>query len=145
MTILIVGKFHFLVGYPFKVAVFQVIGYINAYDKISNLISMLSTYDIYTIEIFLAGATCNSIIKFFSVIDLSTSIFLAEYEPADKTKKEPQETEDVSMASENKDVEMEDISNHCRAEGCIRFEVKSVSKIKDTALSDPVIIRNLPW
>lgn len=65
-----------------------------------------------------------------------------EHDPADKKK---EEVEDVSMTSENKDVEMEDISNHCRAEGCIRFEVKSVSKVKDTALSDPVIIRNLPW
>ncbi|XP_065658399.1 ubiquitin carboxyl-terminal hydrolase 7 isoform X4 [Hydra vulgaris] len=43
-----------------------------------------------------------------------------------------------------KDVEMAD-EDHCRAEGLITFEVHNVSKIKETVLSEPVIIRNLPW
>lgn len=55
------------------------------------------------------------------------------------------ETLDKEDAKNGKDVEMEDIEDHCRAEGHIKFEVKNVSKIKDTVLSDPVIIRNLPW
>ena len=45
----------------------------------------------------------------------------------------------------NKDVEMTEDEDHCRAEGLIRFEVHNVSKIKETVLSEPEMIRNLPW
>lgn len=62
-----------------------------------------------------------------------------------KADKEPSENEDKSPENESKDVEMDDINNHCRAEGWITFELKNVSKVKDSALSEPVIIRNLPW
>ena len=49
-------------------------------------------------------------------------------------------------AEETKDVEMEEtMEDNCRAEGQCTFEVKNVSKIKDTVLSEPVMIRNLPW
>lgn len=49
-------------------------------------------------------------------------------------------------AEEPKDAEMEEtIEDNCRAEGNCTFEVKNVSKIKDTVLSEPVMIRNLPW
>ena len=59
---------------------------------------------------------------------------------------EPTENEDTSLENnESKDVEMDDVNNHCRAEGVIYFEIKNVSKIKETALSESVIIRNLPW
>ena len=48
-------------------------------------------------------------------------------------------------AEESKDVEMEEVDDHCRAEGVIKFEVNNVSKIKETVLSEAVMIRNLPW
>jgi len=45
-----------------------------------------------------------------------------------------------------KDVEMiEEVDDNCRAEGSILFEVNNVSKIKETVLSEAVMIRNLPW
>jgi len=66
--------------------------------------------------------------------------FLAEQDPSIK----PTESSETKTTQEN-DIEMEDINNHCRAEGYIRFEVKNVSKVKDSVLSDPVTIRNLPW
>ena len=40
---------------------------------------------------------------------------------------------------------LEEVDNLCKAEGLIRFEVHNFSKIKDTVLSDPVMIGNLPW
>lgn len=50
-----------------------------------------------------------------------------------------------SASSNDASAMEEDLHDHCRAEGSITFDVKNVSKIKDTALSDPVLIRNLPW
>ena len=44
---------------------------------------------------------------------------------------------------ETNDVDMED--GPSRAEGILRFEVQSFSKLKDTVYSDPVMIRNLQW
>lgn len=32
-----------------------------------------------------------------------------------------------------------------RPEGVVRFVVKDFSRLKETVLSDPVLIRNLPW
>jgi len=76
-------------------------------------------------------------------------------EERNETTQVMQDTEDVvaeslpspiETAEETKDVEMEEtFEDHCRAEGTVGFEVKNVSKIKDTVLSEPVMIRNLPW
>lgn len=41
------------------------------------------------------------------------------------------------------DVQMED--GPSRPEGALRFEVQNFSKIKETVLSDHVMIRNLQW
>ena len=71
--------------------------------------------------------------------------FTVDQEKGEK-QAQPTENEDTSLENnETKDVEMDDINNHCRAEGVIHFEIKNVSKIKETALSESVIIRNLPW
>ena len=59
---------------------------------------------------------------------------------------ESEDTSDLIEEQNDKDVEMvEEVDDPCKAEGLIRFEVHNVSKIKDTILSDPVMIRNLPW
>ena len=65
-------------------------------------------------------------------------------DPEPKTEKKDS-SEKLATENEDKDVEMDDITNHCRAEGVIKFDIKNVSKIKETVLSEPVIIRNLPW
>ncbi|XP_066936124.1 ubiquitin carboxyl-terminal hydrolase 7-like [Clytia hemisphaerica] len=65
-----------------------------------------------------------------------------ETEPKAEKKDSP---EKIATENEDKDVEMDDITNHCRAEGVIKFEIKNVSKVKETALSESVTIRNLPW
>lgn len=47
--------------------------------------------------------------------------------------------------SNSKESEMQLEEDSARPEGVVRFVVKDFSKIKDTALSEPVFIRNLPW
>ena len=79
----------------------------------------------------------------YFIFDYILLYFLGDQDKAEK--QEPTENEDTSVENESKDVEMDDIDNHCRAEGVMHFEIKNVSKIKETALSEPVIIRNLPW
>jgi len=73
--------------------------------------------------------------------------------------KDMSETEDENMKKESDNISMdEDIStseaneeakeeseNPSRAEGLIQFKVENFSKITDSVLSDPIIIRNLPW
>ena len=59
---------------------------------------------------------------------------------------ESEDTSEFVEPQNNKDAEMvKDVDDPCKAEGLLRFEVHNVSKIKDTILSDPVVIRNLPW
>ena len=41
--------------------------------------------------------------------------------------------------------EMELEEDSARPEGVVRFVVKDFSRLKETTLSDPVCIRNLPW
>ena len=57
------------------------------------------------------------------------------------------QTDDTAPPVEeaDKDVEMSEENDPSRAEGLIHFDVQNFSKIKDTTLSDPVTIRNLPW
>ena len=46
----------------------------------------------------------------------------------------PKESEDVVMEEDT-----------ARPEGTIRFVVNNFSKLKETVLSDPIYVRNLPW
>jgi ubiquitin carboxyl-terminal hydrolase 7 len=41
--------------------------------------------------------------------------------------------------------EMELEEDSARPEGVVRFIVKDFSRLKETVLSEPVYIRNLPW
>ena len=41
--------------------------------------------------------------------------------------------------------EMELEEDSARPEGVVRFVVKDFSRLKETILSEPVYIRNLPW
>ena len=42
-------------------------------------------------------------------------------------------------------IEMELEEDSARPEGVVHFTVKDFSRLKETILSDPVYIRNLPW
>ena len=57
------------------------------------------------------------------------------------------ETGSITTASatekETSETPMEEDS--ARPEGVVRFVVKDFSKLKETVLSEPVLIRNLPW
>ena len=39
----------------------------------------------------------------------------------------------------------EEEKDPCRSEGCIHIVISDFDKMKDSMLSDPVLIRNLPW
>lgn len=59
---------------------------------------------------------------------------------------ESENTIQVVEQQNKKDVEIvKEVGDPDKAEGLLRFEVNNVSKIKATVLSDPVMIRNLPW
>ena len=52
-------------------------------------------------------------------------------------------TTDPGGTNASKSEEMEEDS--ARPEGVVRFIVKDFSRLKETVLSEPVCIRNLPW
>ena len=53
--------------------------------------------------------------------------------------------QDQGIEPDKEDGDVEMAEDPSRAEGVLKFEVPNFSKLKETILSDPVIIRNLPW
>lgn len=37
------------------------------------------------------------------------------------------------------------LTDECRSEATFRYTVENISKLKETALSPPCMVRNLPW
>lgn len=52
-------------------------------------------------------------------------------------------TDAASKDASKTDMELEEDS--ARPEGVVRFLVKDFSRLKETVLSEPIYIRNLPW
>ncbi|CAG0923239.1 unnamed protein product, partial [Notodromas monacha] len=57
----------------------------------------------------------------------------------------PQEPKISSSTKENGEVAMEEEDDDARSEGTFSYTVDNISKLKETALSPPYFVRNLPW
>ena len=64
---------------------------------------------------------------------------------AEQEKEEQEQQHEEEDDEEEEEEEESDNTDASRPEGIVRFVLPNFTELTNTVLSDPVIIRNLPW
>ena len=89
-------------------------------------------FEVYVVLLFVVCLSSNCIV--IQIVILTLDVSLSDSNLVSNGSATPKESEDVPMEEDT-----------ARPEGTVQFVVPHFSKLKETVLSDPIYVRNLPW